>query len=207
MAHEAPVNLRYHNRIKVLLVYLLALILMAAPCAALFQLYPTLLAGSAPDLTPTVQALPQTLAEGLRGTLEATAVTAGMTKAELLAALSARDRFWLQTVVVFILCAAALSLLCQLVWRALRMRSRQTADATLVAISAYHRAMLIIWALNLALALLLYLVGVRWIAGRTATDYALYFSGFLVNPLAMIPCFRWAAPPSLSGRRAFFKRL
>lgn len=207
MVHDAPVRLRYHNRLKVLLIYLLALALMAAPCLALFALYPTVLAGSAPDLTPTLASLSAALPLPGEQTLAAAAVDPGMDRSALLSALAARDRLWLATAAAFLIAAAALSLLWQLVWRAFHRRSQQTADAVLRAIAGYRRSMLGIWLINLAFAFGLYLVGVRWIAGRTAVDYLLYFSGFAVNPLAMMLCFRLAAPSTLSGRRAFFLRL
>ena len=65
----------------------------------------------------------------------------------------------------------------------------------------------VIWAVNLAGAAALWLLGVQFVQGRTGWDYAIYFSPFLLNALAAVGCFRLAAPPVLSGKGAFFKRL
>ena len=58
-----------------------------------------------------------------------------------------------------------------------------------------------------ALALAVYLMGVRWISGRTVWDAILYFLGFAMAPLAAFVCSRLAAPPAISGHHAFFRRL
>ena len=64
-----------------------------------------------------------------------------------------------------------------------------------------------IWAVNLAGGAALWLLGVQFVQGRTGWDYVIYFCPFLLNSLAAIVCFRLAAPPVLSGKGAFFKRL
>ena len=65
----------------------------------------------------------------------------------------------------------------------------------------------LIWAVNLAGGAALWLLGVQFVQGRTGWDYVIYFCPFLLNGLAAIVCFRLAAPPVLSGKGAFFKRL
>jgi hypothetical protein len=45
------------------------------------------------------------------------------------------------------------------------------------------------------------------VAGRTLWDYAICFCGFLLIPLAAMACFRLGAPPAISGKKAYFRRL
>ena len=60
---------------------------------------------------------------------------------------------------------------------------------------------------RIAGAAALWLLGVQFVQGRTGWDYVIYFCPFLLNGLVAIVCFRLAAPPVLSGKGAFFKRL
>ena len=71
----------------------------------------------------------------------------------------------------------------------------------------YRLTQTVIWAVNLASGAALWPLGVQFVQGRTGWDYVIYFCPFLLNGLAAIVCFRLAAPPVLSGKGAFFKRL
>ena len=73
--------------------------------------------------------------------------------------------------------------------------------------ATYRLNLLVILLINAAVALLLYLSGVQHIPGRTVWDWLVYFPAFGLNVLAAMICFRLAAPPAISGKHAFFKRL
>lgn len=208
MAKAASTRVKYHNRTKVLLCYLLAWgLALLLPYLGLKYIYPYKLAGSAPELAQSLLDLNLTL-PGLSGdSLAATALTAGMEQGALTAALTARDLVWRYVVGGIVGLAAVLSLLWQLLWRVRFMRPRQAAKAALKAVTGYRWSMAGIWGLNAVMALVLYLIGVRWIGGRTVWDYVVYFGGFVLVPMAAWVCFRFAAPPAISGRHGFFKRL
>ncbi len=201
-------KIKYHNRTKVLVCYAIAWgVALLLPYLGLAYLYPYKLAGTAPDLTAALSRLPFALPEAVQSALAQTALPADMEAGALTAALVARDLVWRYVVGAFTALGWAISLVWQLLWRLRFSRPRQAARTALRAVSAYRWSMLGIWAVNGLLSLCVYLVGVRWIADRALWDYLLYFGGFLLNPLAAIACFRLAAPPALSGRHAFFKRL
>ena len=128
-------------------------------------------------------------------------------KTALLETLAARDNVWRVTVGAIVALCWALSLLWQLLWRARYLRPRQGARAAMRAITTYRGSMAGIWALNLLGALCVYLVGARLIAGRTVWDTLMYFGSFVLAPLAAMLCSRLAAPPAISGKHAFFRRL
>jgi hypothetical protein len=208
MSTAAHTTVQYHNRTKVLLCYALAWgMALLLPWLGLTYLYPYKLAGTAPDLAAALAQLPFALPLPVQKALAATALTTGMQADALQAALAARDLVWRYVVFAFTVLGWLFSLLWQLLWRFRFARPKQGARAALRAVSAYRFAMLVIWAVNLLLALCVYLLGVSRIAERTVWDYLLYFGGFVLQPLAAMLCFRLAAPPALSGRHAFFRRL
>ena len=208
MPKAAGTKVRYHNRTKVLLCYALVWgIALLLPYLGLHFLYPYKLAGTAPLLNLNLAQLPFALPAALREAVSAAVPPADAGTAALLAALTARDLIWRYVVGGFTLLAWALSLLWQLLWRARYTHPRQAARTALRAVRGYRWSMLGIWALNLLGAFCVYLIGVQQIAGRTVWDYLLYFNGFVLNPVAAVLCFRLAAPPAISGKHAFFKRL
>lgn len=75
------------------------------------------------------------------------------------------------------------------------------------AIRTYRLTLLWLCAVNAAFAAVVWLAGVRWIPGRTGWDLAAYFGCYALNVLAAAAVSRLAAPPAISGRHAFFKRL
>lgn len=199
-------TVHYHNRAKVLLCYLvvwgLALLL---PYLGLSAVYPYKLAGTAPVLSQTIGQLP--LPEAARLALQTAALENPDTQTALSEALAARDLAWRYVVGGVILISWGASLLWQLIWRAMYLRPRQGARSAMRAVATYRWSMMGIWVLNAVAAGVLFLVGVRNIGGRTGWDYLLYFGGFVLIPLAAMACFRLAAPPPISGKHAFFKRL
>jgi len=201
---SVTLRVKYHNRTKVLLCYVLAWgLALLLPLLALVYLYPYKLAGSAPELGASLLALNVPLPQALRSALDST----GGGQAALGAAIAARDLVWRYAVGAAVALTWVLALLSQLLWRAGYMRPKSGARAVLGAIRTYRLMLLAIVAICLAGALALYLVGVRWISGRTVWDYLVYFGGFALIPLAAWVSFRFAAPPALSGKKAFFKRL
>ena len=95
----------------------------------------------------------------------------------------------------------------QLLWRAGQRSAIQPARATRRAIRTYRLTLLCLCAVNAAFAAVVWLAGVRWIPGRTGWDLAAYFGCYALNVLAAAAVSRLAAPPAISGRHAFFKRL
>lgn len=208
MSKAAGTKIKYHNRTKVLLCYALAWgLALLLPYLGLRELYPYKLAGTAPDLRAAAAALPFALPQAARDALAASAIPAAYNTAALSAALAARDLVWRVAVGAFTALGWLISLLWQLLWRAGVSRPRPAARAALHAVRSYRWSMLGIFLVNLLLALGVYLLGVHAIADRTAWDYVLYFSGFVLNPIAALLCFRLAAPPTISGKHAFFRRL
>ncbi len=208
MVNAARPKLKYHNRTKVFLCYALAWgIALLLPYAGLLYLYPYKLAGTAPDITVTLSALPFLLPDSIRHVVTSSSLTAGIQGGALYSALAAREMTWRAVVATLVATGWAVGLLWQLLWRVTYRHPRQAARATLHAVHSYRWSMFGIWLVNALLALGLYTVGVRLIPNRTAWDYILYFNGFILPPLAAWVCFRLAAPPAISGKHAFFKRL
>ena len=206
MSHTATPTIKYHNRTKALLCYLLVWgLALLLPYVGLAYLYPYKLAGSAPLLTGTLTALP--LPQAAQDALTATLSAGDLPSTALQAALDARDLLWRGVVAMVAVFCWAMALMVQLSWRVRYQRPRFAARATLRAIADYRWSMLAICGVQLAGAVALTLVGIRWIGGRTLWDYLIYYNSFVLTPLAAIACFRLAAPPAISGRHAFFKRL
>lgn len=195
------VRLKATNRFKCLLCYLIGFTLTAAYQLAALAIYPYTLAGTAPDaaarLLPALPALSRFFSS-----IPETATAEGLRAAQLL-----REQQWLRLLLVVFAAAWILTLLVQLIWRCAHRRPEQTALSTRRAIRAYRLTMLVIWLINAAFAAAIWLVGVRYISARTLWDYAVYFGAYVLMPLAAWMVSRLAAPPAISGKHAFFKRL
>ena len=197
-------GVKYSNRAKVLLCYALAWgLALLLPYLALRYLYPYKLAGTAPAAATGLAFLPLPAAAREALALGQAAADRGLLKQ----ALAARDLAWRYTVGGLAALAWLLTLLGQLGWRAAYVRPREGAGAALRAVHTSRWMLLGLAALNLLCALWLYLAAVRWIPDRTVWDALTYYSGFVLNTAAAAVCFRLAAPPAISGRRAYFKRL
>ncbi len=121
--------------------------------------------------------------------------------------LLAPDARWRAFVGASLLAAWLLSLIGQLAWRARFRRPKSVARATRAAVRAYRLTLLIALLVNLAAALWLWLMGARFIAGFGLWDALIYLGALPLNLLAAALCSRFAAPPAISGRHAYFKRL
>ncbi len=202
MPKAAAVTPKTHNRTKVLLCYILCWgIALLLPYLGLKTLYPYKLAGTAPTLPTQITAL-LPVAAG-----ETAVLPSGADPAALQSALTVRDQQWRMVVGAAVAAAWLASLVWQLLWRARYVHPRQAARAALRARRSYHASMLGIGAVNLLAATALYLAGISRIADRGLWDYLLYFGGFLLVPAAAALCSRLAAPPAISGRHAYFRRL
>ncbi|MDD3333964.1 MAG: hypothetical protein PHI98_00465 [Eubacteriales bacterium] len=202
------VRVHFSNRTKVLLCYLLS---FALPPLWLFLgitlVYPYQLTGSAPTIARNMgDAFPFLKSSLLTAARLAAAPEAG-SPAEWAAALEARDGQWIVFLAAALGLAWAVTLLLQLVWRFSHSRALDAAKNTRLAIAHYRWTLLLIVLCNLAVAAALWLLGVRFVEGRGLWDYLVYFGAYPINVLAAILCFRLAAPPVLSGRHGFFKRL
>ena len=198
-------RIRYHNHTKVLLCYVMAWgLALLIPFVLLAYVFPYTLAGSAPQLVdPSASGLCLPM-QAIAGLARHAARPTGQL---LLDQIAMRDLIWRVWVGCATLGAWALALAAQLLWRARYVRPRSGARAAMGAVRTFRVTLLAIAAVCALGALGVYLAGVRWIAGRTAWDYAVYFGGFACTPLAAWACFRLAAPPAISGKKAFFKRL
>ncbi|MEG0995969.1 MAG: hypothetical protein RR367_02280 [Clostridia bacterium] len=202
------VRVRFSNHVKCLFCYLIC---FAVPvlwqAMGLWLCYPYQLAGTAPNVARhLLDALPL-LSGTLSGMANAAADPAAADPALWRAALAVRDGAWRAFLVGCYVPAWALTLLTQLLWRFAHGRAVFTARNTARAVHAYRLLQLGIWAINALFASTVWLAGVRFIPQRTAWDFLVYFVAYALNALAALCCFRLAAPPALSGRHAFFKRL
>jgi len=201
-------RLRTSGGIKPLLCYLICFALpLLWQYAGLWMVYPYKLAHTAPAIADTLlKLLPLQPAA-----LEAAAMEAALPTASdpslWSASLSLRDEHWQLYVAVCFVFAWAATLLIQLGWRIRHSKGLNAAKLCRHAKTSYRIQLFIIMLVNAAVALLVYLSGVQHIPGRTAWDYLVYFPAYLLNVLAAMLCFRLAAPPAISGKHAFFKRL
>ncbi len=201
-------KIRYTNKTKVLLCYGIAWALaLAVPLAGLVWVYPYKLVGTAPAVAQNLTTALPFLAPVLQTQLEATALLDTMTPQAVASAMQARDAEWRTFVGGCFAACWLVSLILQLAWRWLFHHPLGVAKATRRAIRAYRMTMLLIGLVNALGGLLVYLLGVQFIGGRTVWDWLLYMGGFGLNGLAAFLCFRLAAPPTLSGKHSFFKRL
>lgn len=201
-------KVRRTNRWKVSLCYLAC---FAVPwgwlfCALRF-VYPYRLAGSAPMIAQNlISALPF-LGAALAPAAALAADPAAASAQAWADALGARDLQWMLFLVVLLAAAWLITLLCQLLWRVSHARPVDAARNARRAIRDYRLMMALVWLVNLAACAALWLLGARFIPSRAAWDYLAYFVPYALNVLAAFGCFRLAAPPVLSGKHAFFKRL
>ena len=206
---ERRVRTRFTNRFKCLLCYLICFsIPLLWQAAGLFFVYPYRLAGTAPSVAANVAHAVPALASALESYAQAADLSraAGNPNA-LAAAIAARDAQWRAAVGGWFALAWLMTLLIQLLWRATHAKATLASRATSRAVRAYRLSFFAILLINALFAAALWLVGARFIAGRTAWDYLAYFAAYILNLIAALCCFRLAAPPVLSGKHAFFKRL
>jgi len=201
-------RLRTSGGIKPLLCYLICFALPVLwQYAGLWLVYPFKLANTAPAIADTLQKLLPLRSAAL----EAAAMEASLPTVSdpglWSAALSLRDEHWRLFVAVCFVAAWAVTLLIQLWWRIRHSKGLNAAKLCRRAKATYRLNLLVILLTNAAVALLLYLSGVQHIPGRTVWDWLVYFPAFGLNVLAAMICFRLAAPPAISGKHAFFKRL
>ncbi len=205
---QKRLRLRITNRFKVLLCYLVS---FAVPVlwhwAALWLVYPYKLIGTAPAIADTLLRLSPFQPEQL--TSAAAAAGDPLTGSPLgwTEALTARDLHWRLFLTACFAAAWLVTLVVQLIWRIRHSRAINAARVARRAKRSYRLWMLILLMLNAGMAWLVWLLGVSGIPGRTLWDYLAYFPPYLLNVLAALCCFRLAAPPSISGKHAFFKRL
>ncbi len=201
-------RVRYSNRFKCLLCYVVAFALpLVWQWAALAFIYPYKLAGTAPNAAQTLMELLPFLQGALQPLAQAATAAANATPDMLRAALAAREQAWFALVCGCLLCAWLLTLVLQLVWRFTRRAGIATAQATRRAIRAYRLWLLVIGLVALVFAALLWLMGVRRIPGVGVWDGLCYFAAYGLCVLAAAVVSRLAAPPALSGRHGYFKRL
>ncbi len=195
-------RLRKGNVIACLLCYAAA---FAVPVlwqyVALVLIYPWKLAATAPDaaahLLDAFPFLP--LAELAAKTAE--------NAAPLRDVLALREEVWLGILTACAGLCWMFTLILQLIWRFTHRKAILGARQTVRAIRSYRLTLLVIWVLNSLFAGFLWRFGVQFIPGRTLWDYAVSFGIYLLLPLAAIVVSRLAAPPAISGRHAFFKRI
>ena len=202
------VKTRYTNRTKVLLCYFIAWSLaLLLPVMGLLWVYPYKLVGTAPEIAKNVAQVFPGARTWLGSAIEDAALRPEMNARELAQGLARRDSQWR----IFVGGLGGLLWLCslnlQLIWRSLYMRPIGVARAVRRAIRSYRVMLFGIFLLNAAGALLVYFLGMQFVGGRTAWDWLIYMNGFALNTVAAFLCFRLAAPPSISGKFAFFKRL
>lgn len=201
-------RLRTSGGIKPLLCYLISFALPVLwQYAGLWLVYPYKLANTAPAIADTLlRLLPLRPAALEAAAMEATLPT-GSNPELWSAALSLRDEHWRLFVAVCFVIAWVVTLLIQLWWRLRHSKGINAAKLSRHAKHSYRFNLLLIALINAAIALLVYLSGVQHIPGRTVWDYLVYFPAYGLNVLAAMVCFRLAAPPAISGKHAFFKRL
>lgn len=203
-------RMRYSNRFKVLLCYLVSFALpplWQLGCLAL--IYPYRLKNSAPLIAENLQSVLPFLKTLLSPYAERAADPSGaQASVEVWNAVQqSREHQWMFFLLVLFAVGFLLTLLLQLIWRWSHSRGLQGAKAVNRAVAHYRLSMLLILLVNAALAAAVWLLGVQFIAGRGLWDYLTYFGAYVLNCIAAFVCFRLAAPPAISGKKAFFRRL
>jgi len=202
------IRVRYSNKTKVLICYALTWSLaLLLPAVGLLWVFPYTLVGTAPGIAENLATAVPVLSGWLADSIRAAAFTEGMSPQLLADALAARDLQWRVFVGGLTALHWALCLLIQFIWRSVYTRPVGIARAAHRAVRTYRLTFLGIVLLGAAGGALVYLLGMRFIGGRTVWDWLLCMGGFVLNVLASLVCFRLAAPPAISGKRAFFKRL
>lgn len=201
-------RLRTSGGLKPLLCYLVCFALpLLWQYAGLFLVYPFKLANTAPAIAETLVKLLPVYPAPLEAAAMEAALPAVSDPALWQTALSLRDDHWRLFAAACFLAAWLVTLLIQLWWRMRHSKAINAAKLARRAKHTYRLNMLLIIAVNAAMALILWLCGVQHIFGRTLWDYLVYFPAYGLNVLAAMVCFRLAAPPAISGKHAFFKRL
>ena len=201
-------RLRTSGGIKPLLCYLLCFALPVLwQYAGLWLVYPYKLANTAPAIVDTLLRLLPLRPAALEAAAMEAALPTVSDPSLWTAALAARDEHWRLFVAVCFLIAWVATLLIQLWWRIRHSKAINAAKLSRRAKRSYRFNLLLIALLNAAVAALVYLSGVQHIPGRMVWDYLVYFPAYGLNVLAAMICFRLAAPPAISGKHAFFKRL
>lgn len=207
-AAQKRAKVRYSNRVKVLLCYLCCFLWPVGWLYAAFRLvYPYRLVGSAPLIAENLVAAFPFLGKRLNTAAMLAADPLTLTAQAWRTALQSRDEQWMTFLAAAFLLAWLLSLILQLCWRGRHSGPLMAAKNTAWAIRDYRLTALVIWGVNAAMAGAVWLLGAQFIQGKTAWDYLVYFAPYALNALAAQVCSRLAAPPVLSGRHGFFKRL
>jgi len=202
------IRVRYGNRARVLLLYLLTWSLaMMVPLAGLVWVYPYTLVGASPPLAEHVAAIAPFAKSWLEGIIREATVTEGMSAASIAGALAARDLQWRVFLAGCHLVCWFASLCIQLGWRSLYRRPLGVASAARRALRTYRITLFIVLLINGLGALLVHFLGLRFIGGKNIWDWLISMNGFGLNLAAAWLCFRLGAPPAISGKRAFFRRL
>ena len=184
-----PMRIRYTNRFKCFLCYLIAFAIpLLWQALALRWIFPYKLAATSPKLPESLQFF------------------SASEDASLQTLLAVREKNWLTLVALCALVSWALVLIIQLLWRVTRLVS-SGLRSTQRAVHSYRLMMLLVWAFSAASAAILWQLGVHLIEGRTVWDLVTYFVFYLLLPFSAAVVSRLAAPSALSGRHAFFKRL
>lgn len=194
MEDKRRMRIRYTNRFKCLLCYLISFsIPLAWQLWALGVLYPRKLANAAPDIALHLSAwFPALPIRSKAATLKETLVL--------------RDQNWLTAMALCAACAWIITLLIQLCWRTTHRSPIRITRGTARAIRAYRLMMLVQWMLCAAFCMLLWHFGLKHVPGRTVWDWVVTMGMYPLLPLCAMCVSRLAAPSVLSGKHAFFKR-
>ena len=156
--------IRYSNRCKCLLCYLLAFALpLLWLAAAVWFLYPCRLAGTAPNVAANLLSLCpglEKLLPSLTQTAQLCAVPEGLGGQAFRVALVARERVWLAFTTGCALLVWGLTLLVQLGWRVRFSSAVGAASQTGRAIRSYRLRMILLAGINGLMAALVWLAGV-----------------------------------------------
>lgn len=215
-ALQAPVKqkkrtrMRYSNRFKVFLCYVICFALpplWQLGCLAL--IYPFQLKNSAPMVVENLLSVLPFLTPMLGKYADMAKEPAGeILSAEMWNQLQMnREVQWMVFLLAFFAAAWLITLVLQLIWRGSHTRGLQSAKAVGRAVVHYRLSLFLITLINAAFAACVWLLGVQFIGGRGIWDYLTYFAAYFLNCVAAFCCFRLAAPPAISGKKAFFKRL
>jgi len=180
---------------------------MMVPLAGLVWIYPYTLVGTSPPLAEHVALALPFAKNWLEEIIQETTVTEGMSAVSVAGALAARDLQWRVFLAGCHLACWLASFCLQLGWRSLYRRPLRLASAARRALCTYRLTLLIVLLVNGIGALLIYFWGMRFIGGKNHWDWLISMNGFGLNLAAAWLCFRLGAPPAISGKRAFFKRL
>ena len=192
--HKRPMRIRYTARFKCLVCYMIAFALpLLWQAAGLVFVYPYKLASTAPDI-----------AAQLSPHLSLPVQPAAATFRE---AAAAQESLWLTCAALWFAACWLLALLLQLLWRCTHRSPLLSSRRVQRAVVDFRLMMLAAWALAAAFAAALWYFGVQHIVGQTQWDWLVYFGGYALIPMAVWITSRLAAPPVISGKHGFFKRL